>query len=707
MTMKTGKHYLGIILALTIALLITSATGDIYFDKVSLLLPFDGTDGATSTTDISNSNHSLVFGGDAKISAGESKYGGTSCYFDGKGDYLTVADSEDWNFGTGDFTIEFWVWRTGLKSSEGLIGAYPTGWQSAAPLVAVHDNKILITEGKYSNRTKADDAPLIVSTWYHIAFSRRSGTMWLFIDGKLVKFGEDDHSYDFNDIKIGNYNVGPNNYYFSGYLDDIRLTKGVARYTSNFTVPSAMKDGTAPAITQLTEPATVAEGESFALTVTAVGSAPMTYQWSKGGVAINGATEATLLLTDTALSIAGDYTVAISNSEGDVVSDAVKLSVVQPVGIVTQPEGGEVTLGDNFTMNVVASGTEPISYKWRHGDELVNGATGSSLSLAKLTAADLGSYYVVVSNAVGEQTSTTVVVSMSPVITQLTGSMVPVFGDTVELSVTAIGTKPISYRWYLGGVLIEGGTGSTLSLANFQVVHAGDYYVVVSNAVGTLKSDTVTLSALPVITQWTGSETVDEGDSITLSVTALGTPPFSYQWSKGGVEITGATDPTLAFTKAAVSDAADYTVAVGNALGQVESGVVTLTVNLAARIVSQPTGGSASLGGSHTFEVVASGNKPINYKWYQGDDLVQGGAQSALHFAELKETDAGDYHVVISNQTGTETSDTATLFVVVPPAITQLTDQVSVVEGDTLKLTVTAVGTEPKYQWYHDKNKDG
>ena len=123
MTMKTGKHYLGIILALTIALLITSATGDIYFDKVSLLLPFDGTDGARSTTDISNSNHSLVFGGDAKISAGKSKYGGTSCYFDGKGDYLTVADSEDWNFGTGDFTIEFWVWRTGLKNSEGLIGS--------------------------------------------------------------------------------------------------------------------------------------------------------------------------------------------------------------------------------------------------------------------------------------------------------------------------------------------------------------------------------------------------------------------------------------------------------------------------------------------------------------------------------------------------------------------------------------------------------
>ena len=437
------------------------------------------------------------------------------------------------------------------------------------------------------------------------------------------------------------YNVGPNNYYFSGYLDDIRLTKGVARYTSNFTVPSAMKDGTAPAITQLTESATVAEGESVALTVTAVGFAPMTYQWSKGGVAITGATEATLILTDAALLAAGDYTVAVSNPAGDVVSDVVKLSVVQPVGIVTQPEGGKVTFGDTFTLNVVASGMEPISYQWHHEGELVNGATGSSLRLAKLTAADLGGYYVVVSNVIGKRASTTAVVSMSPVITQLTELAAPVFGDTVELSVTAIGTKPISYQWYLEGVLIEGGTGSTLSLANYQVANAGDYHVVVSNEVDTVKSDKVTLSAPPVITQLTESKTVGDGDSITLSVTALGTPPFSYQWSKGGVEIIGATGPTLAFAKAAVSDAGAYSVEVSNALGQVKSDVITLAVHLSAKIISQPIGGSANQGESHTFEVVASGTKPINYKWYQGDNLVQGGAQSALHFAELKETDAG------------------------------------------------------------------
>ena len=158
------------------------------------------------------------------------------------------------------------------------------------------------------------------------------------------------------------------------------------------------------------------------------------------------------------------------------------------------------------------------------------------------------------------------------------------------------------------------------------------------------------------------------GDSVNLSVTALGTPPLSYQWSKEGVEISGASGPTLAFAKAAVSDTGDYSVAVSNALRPSEVGCHHANqLDLSATIISQPIGGSANLGESYTFEVVAEGTKPITYKWYHGDDLVQGSTQSALHLAELQEQDAGDYHVVVSNQTGTETSDTVTLFVVVPP----------------------------------------
>ncbi|MCP4813996.1 MAG: hypothetical protein GY888_15935, partial [Planctomycetaceae bacterium] len=153
-----------------------------------------------------------------------------------------------------------------------------------------------------------------------------------------------------------------------------------------------------PAITQLTESMPVFEGDSVELSVTVVGSGPLAYQWSKGGEELEGATDSKLTLADVVPSDAGDYVVAVSNSAGRVESDVITVSMAQPASIVTQPEGGSASHGETVTLNVVAGGTEPISYQWYHGDELVEGATGSALLLADLQAVDSGTYHVVVSN---------------------------------------------------------------------------------------------------------------------------------------------------------------------------------------------------------------------------------------------------------------------------------------------------------------------
>ena len=241
--MNPRKHFVVIFIALLCSVFITDATADPHFGQVSLLLPFDGTHDATSTTDVSISGHSPVYNGDAKISAVRSKFGGTSCYFDGMGDYLIVADSEDWNFGTGDFTIEFWVLRTGVSKYEGILGENAASWNSGAPVIVIYNTKILITEGDFSNKTRAATS-FIANTWYHVAFSRSDGVMRLFVNGKLDGIAADAHSYDFNELRIGRYNVGAD-YDFGGYLDDIRITKGVARYSSNFELPEAMSGGEA------------------------------------------------------------------------------------------------------------------------------------------------------------------------------------------------------------------------------------------------------------------------------------------------------------------------------------------------------------------------------------------------------------------------------------------------------------------------------
>ena len=163
---------------------------------------------------------------------------------------------------------------------------------------------------------------------------------------------------------------------------------------------------------------------------------------------------------------------------------------------------------------------------------------------------------------------------------------------------------------------MEGATKSSLSLANVKAVNSGKYKVTVSNAAGSETSDTVTLSveSPPVMTELTESLSAVEGESVELSVTAVGTEPITYQWSKGGVVLDGATESTLSLANVVPSDAADYMVAVSNGAGRVESESITLTVVQPASIVSQPEGGSAVLGEVFVMSVVTVGTEPISYQ---------------------------------------------------------------------------------------------
>jgi hypothetical protein len=544
-----------------------------------------------------------------------------------------------------------------------------------------------------------------------------------------------------------------------------------------------------PVITQLTESITLAHGESVELSVTATGDEPLTYQWGKGGSAIEGATDRTLTLDTMSLSDAGDYTVTVTNAAGQTESDVVTVNVIEPVTIVTQPEGGSVILGDPVTLKVVVEGAGPISYFWYHDGELVEGGTESTLRLANVQAADAGGYNVIARNKGGTATSETaeLIILLPPVITQLTDSMTVAHGESVELSVKAVGDEPLAYQWSKDGAVIEGATRSALALAKVALSAAGDYTVIVSNAAGQVESGVVTVTVIqpvrivtqpesvrtivgdtatlkvvvegsepieyfwshdgdwveggtestlrlanvksgdygaynvlvrnqggieiskaaqltvlsaPDIMQLTDSLTLIEGESVELSVKADSDGPLSYQWSLGGEIIEGATSPTLPLAKVVTSDAGDYTVVVSNAAGQMESGVVTVTVIQPVKIVMQQEGVSAILGDTVTLEVVAEGTEPISYLWYHDGDLVEGGTESALHLAKVQAADSGVYHLVVSNLGGTVKSKLAKLTVLLPPVITHLTESLSVVERDSVELSVSAAGSEPlAYQW--------
>ena len=270
---------------------------------------------------------------------------------------------------------------------------------------------------------------------------------------------------------------------------------------------------TAPAITTQPASQSVNAGATVTFTVSATGTAPLSYQWMKGGANISGATTATLTLSSVTTSSAGSYTVRVSNSAGSVTSAAATLTVnstaVAPA-ITTQPASQTVNAGANVTFTVGASGTAPLSYQWMKGGVNISGATTASLTLSSVTTSSAGSFTVRVSNSGGSVTSaaatlTVNAVAGAPAITTQPSSQTVSVGANVTFTVAATGTAPLSYQWMLNSANISGATTATLTRSSVTTANAGSYTVRVSNSAGSVTSAAATLTVNTVVTASAGT----------------------------------------------------------------------------------------------------------------------------------------------------------------------------------------------------------
>ena len=222
-----------------------STVGDVYFPQTSLLLPFDGSNGATSTSDLSNRNATVTFAGTAQLSTGQSKFGGSSLLLDGNSGYLTISDTY-WNtaINSGNWTVEFWVRFAALGSNEELIGNRgdvggdsSNGWA----LRKKDSNNIILYwyEGgqfNYLNHAQGTQTALSADTWYHIAVTRSGNTWKLFLNGTAEDTVTDSGTIvtgTGNRLFIGNFGTN----YLNGYMDDLRITVGPVSYT-HLTLPT-------------------------------------------------------------------------------------------------------------------------------------------------------------------------------------------------------------------------------------------------------------------------------------------------------------------------------------------------------------------------------------------------------------------------------------------------------------------------------------
>ena len=214
-----------------------TTVGDVHFPKVKLLLPLNGTNGATATSDSSNDNRTITFVSSATIATAQSKFGGSSLYIPDGSSRITTPGTSSMN-AAGDFTMEVWIYNSSSNDYPTLLENGASSNSLAIYLANTASSQVLRMWNNGSATNFSSTLPQ--NEWYHFALVRSGSTVKLYVNGTADSTTRSDsNSYAFGSdtLHIGGH-PSLTSYGFQGYLDDFRLTIGLARYTSNFTPPT-------------------------------------------------------------------------------------------------------------------------------------------------------------------------------------------------------------------------------------------------------------------------------------------------------------------------------------------------------------------------------------------------------------------------------------------------------------------------------------
>jgi hypothetical protein len=214
---------------------------DQFFANVELLLKMDGGNGSTSITDSSPTPKTVTTVGSAQISTVQSRFGGASLFVNGG--YLTTPLSP-FAFGAGDFTIEMWLYPTATGNFRTAISNYTTfatGNFSLFRSTGVNQNNWQFANNGTYPPDVTGTTTVSASQWSHVAAVRTGNSLRLYVNG-VQEATKNVSGMSFNgngsNLWIGTSGDSPTTTNFAGYIDELRITKGVARYTADFTPPT-------------------------------------------------------------------------------------------------------------------------------------------------------------------------------------------------------------------------------------------------------------------------------------------------------------------------------------------------------------------------------------------------------------------------------------------------------------------------------------
>ncbi|HWY74839.1 MAG TPA: immunoglobulin domain-containing protein, partial [Verrucomicrobiae bacterium] len=572
--------------------------------------------------------------------------------------------------------------------------------------------------------------------WYHVAATRGSNFIQLYVNGVLERQTNVAFPQDFGNFPLYFGSSGQSywDHKLNGSLDEVSLYNRALTSNEIGAIYATGAAGKCKAPNLITQPqnVTVAIGRNVTFSAAATGYGPLGYLWRQNGTAIPGATTTSLTLTNVQPVAAGSYSVLVANALGSVTSSNAILTVIRPGALLDVDFDGGT--------NTSEIGPAAIGQNSNDFWNLYQGAGGfrSQGGFEALTTADGTSTPVAINlpNAPGSWGNG----SSDPM---YNGYVYPTYqASSTPMFINVTNLPPGSYDFYLYAsdgnfeIVVDAldyGIRTSLDnpLTNPPVWMEGTQFVLFRDVAITNSAQSVLITVrpgiygyaiisglqiaryTPLILLQPANAAVITGSNIVLQVTGDSVPAPGYQWffngnpvSNGG-RTAGATSGTLTISNAQPADAGGYFAVLTGTGGSATSSVATVLVGLPPGIVQSPTGQNKAVGDSVQLTVTASGTAPLGYQWLlngaplSDDARHAGSTTTTLAITNLVLGDAGNYAAAVSNAFGTVTSAVAVLTVSVPPGFNQQPQSQTNSAGNLVSLAANVSGTLPIiYQWF-------
>jgi len=207
-----------------------------------LMLHMDGSNSGTTFTDSSATGHTMTPTGNTHTDTAIKKLGTASAQFDGTGDYITSGASTEFSL-TGDFTIDCWCYFGAINKT--IAGSLSTwDWSAATTndwIWIIDGDGIVSFNVKGVGSTGSSSGQGALNTWMHLAVQRASGTTSIYKNGALINTpatGPGSGTVSANNIVTLGRAASTLTGGYNGYIDEFRISKGIARYPTSFTPPA-------------------------------------------------------------------------------------------------------------------------------------------------------------------------------------------------------------------------------------------------------------------------------------------------------------------------------------------------------------------------------------------------------------------------------------------------------------------------------------